>query len=105
MPAFWDDLFAAHADVVLNGHEHNYQRYAQQDPAGQATSNGIREFVVGTGGKSHYGLSAVKDPNYQFGNATDFGVLKLRLGDNSYSWDFVAANGTVLDTGGPVPCN
>jgi hypothetical protein len=105
MPAFWDDLFAAHADVVLNGHEHNYQRYAQQDPAGQATSNGIREFVVGTGGKSHYGLLAAKDPNYQFGNATDFGVLKLRLGDNSYSWDFVAANGTVLDAGGPVPCN
>jgi calcineurin-like phosphoesterase family protein len=103
--AFWDDLFAAGADIVLNGHEHNYQRYAKQDPAGQAAPNGIREFVVGTGGKSHYGLLDVKDANYEFGNTTDFGVLRLRLGEDSYSWEFVALNGVVLDSGGPVSCN
>jgi hypothetical protein len=105
VPAFWDDLLAARADIILNGHEHNYQRYAQQDRAGQATPDGIREFVVGTGGKSHYGLVDVKDPNYEFGNATDFGVLKLQLGANSYSWEFVAVNGAVLDSGGPIPCH
>jgi hypothetical protein len=103
--AFWDDLYAAGADVVLNGHEHNYQRYAKQDPAGQAAPNGIREFVVGTGGKSHYALLDVKDANYEFGNATDYGVLRLRLGEDSYSWEFVALNGVVLDSGGPVSCN
>jgi acid phosphatase type 7 len=103
--AFWDDLYAAGADIVLNGHEHNYQRYAKQDPAGQAAANGIREFVVGTGGKGHYGLLDVKDANYEVGNDTDFGVLKLRLGDDSYSWEFVATNGAVLDAGGPVSCN
>jgi hypothetical protein len=103
--AFWNDLYAAGADVVLNGHEHNYQRYAKQDPAGQAAANGIREFVVGTGGKSHYALLDVKDANYEVGNATDFGVLRLRLGEGSYSWEFVASNGAVLDSGGPVPCN
>src|SRR3990172_6213912 len=45
--AFWDDLFAAGADIVLNGHEHNYQRYAKQDPARQPAPNGIREFGAG----------------------------------------------------------
>ncbi|MGH2679774.1 MAG: DUF7594 domain-containing protein [Actinomycetota bacterium] len=103
--AFWEDLYAAGADIVLNGHEHNYQRYGKQDPAGQPAPNGIREFVVGTGGKGHYGLLDAKDANFESGNATDFGVLKLRLSDDSYSWAFVATDGSVLDAGGPVPCN
>lgn len=103
--AFWDDLYAAGADIVLNGHEHNYQRYAKQDPAGQAAPNGIREFVVGTGGRGHYALLDVKDANYEVGNATDFGVLRLTLAESSYSWEFVALNGAVLDSGGPVFCN
>jgi hypothetical protein len=103
--AFWQDLSAAGADIVLNGHEHNYQRYGKQDLGGRATSNGIREFVVGSGGKSHYGLLEEKDPNYETGNATDFGVLRLHLGDGSYSWEFVEVSGAVLDAGGPVPCN
>jgi hypothetical protein len=103
--AFWVDLYAAGADVILNGHEHNYQRYAKQDPSGQAAERGIREFIVGTGGKSHYGFLEVKDANYEFGNETDFGVLRLHLAQTSYSWEFVAVNGTVLDSGGPVSCN
>ena len=103
--AFWADLFAAGADIVLNGHEHNYQRYAKQDPSGQPAPNGIREFVVGSGGRGHYALLDVKDANYEAGNATDFGVLKLYLGDNSYTWEFVGVGGAVLDAGGPIPCN
>ncbi len=103
--AFWEDLSSAGADIVLNGHEHNYQRYGKQDASGQEMSNGIREFVVGTGGKSHYGLLQEKDPNYETGNATDFGVLLLHLGDDAYSWEFVSVSGAVLDAGGPVSCN
>jgi hypothetical protein len=103
--AFWDDLFAAGADIVLNGHEHNYQRYAKQDPAGQPAANGIREFVVGTGGKSLYPLLDIKDANFEAGIVTDFGVLRLYLGDNWYAWEFVGLGGAVLDAGGPVPCN
>lgn len=103
--AFWVDLYAAGADVILNGHEHNYQRYAKQDPSGQVAERGIREFIVGTGGKSHYGFLDVKDANYEVGNASDFGVLRLHLAQTSYSWEFVALNGTVLDSGGPVACN
>ena len=100
---FWDDLFASGADVVLNGHEHNYQRYAEQSPDGRATRRGIREFVVGTGGRSLYGLLARKDPNYRAG-AIRFGVLRLSLRDTSYTWAFVGIDGAVLDRGGPTSC-
>jgi len=103
--AFWDDLYPAGADIVLNGHEHNYQRYGKQDPAAVAASNGVREFVVGTGGRSHNGLLSGTDPNFEFGQTTTFGILRLRLGASSYSWEYVAVNGTVLDSGGPVSCN
>ena len=48
----WTALYSAHADIVLNGHDHLYERYAQQDPSGVAAANGIREFVVGTGGEN-----------------------------------------------------
>jgi hypothetical protein len=50
---FWNDLYAAHADVVLNGHKHNYQRLTKLDPSGKPDPNGIREWVVGTGGDDH----------------------------------------------------
>ena len=103
--AFWDDLYVAGADIVLNGHAHYYQRYAKQDAAGRTASNGIREFIVGTGGKGHDGFSGTQDPDFEFGQATSYGVLKLHLGDHSYSWEFVAVNGAVLDVGGPVSCN
>jgi hypothetical protein len=103
--AFMEDLYAAGADVVLNSHEHNYQRYGKQDLAGRATADGIREFVSGAGGKSHYGLLEEKDSNYETGNATDFGVLMLYLGEDSYSWEFVGVTGALLDAGGPIPCN
>ena len=102
---FWVDLFAAGADVVLNGHEHNYQRYAEQDPSGRATTSGIREFVVGTGGTSHYEIHEQKDSNYQAGDATHFGVLRLHLREHSYSWEFVEVGGEVLDRGGPTRCD
>ena len=103
--AFWDDLYPAGADIVLNGHLHNYQRFGKQDPAGQAASNGVREFIVGTGGRSNGGSLSPSYPNFEFGNTTSFGVLKLHLGANSYSWEYVTINGTVLDSGGPVSCN
>jgi acid phosphatase type 7 len=103
--AFWDDLLAARADVILNGHEHDYQRYGKQDVGGRARPDGIREFVVGTGGKSHYDLLEHKDPNYQAGDDTHFGVLKLFLAEDSYRWEFVAVGGAVLDRGGPTRCN
>ena len=54
---FWQDLYAAGADLVLVGHDHEYERFAPQNPSGVADPKGIREFVVGTGGASHYAFA------------------------------------------------
>lgn len=102
--ALWTDLYSAGADLILNGHEHNYQRYAPMSPEGVLSSDGIRQFISGAGGKSLYGLNSVKDPGYQFGSKS-FGVLELQLGPGSYSWRFINLSGTVVDSGGPVSCH
>jgi calcineurin-like phosphoesterase family protein len=97
--ALWRDLFAAHADIVINGHEHNYQRYAPLNPSGSLAPNGIREFVVGTGGWGHYDF-ATTTPMPQVRNNTDYGVLKLTLHRASYDWKFVpVAGGSFTDYG------
>ena len=85
----WQDLYKAHADLILNGHEHSYERFAPQDPDGHADpKNGIREIVVGTGGRSNDPLGFAI-PNSQVRNSTSFGVLKLTLWPGRYSWEFV----------------
>jgi hypothetical protein len=91
-------LYGAHADVVLNGHDHLYERYAQQDPSGAAAANGIREFVVGTGGEN---LDAISTPeaNLQAYDTSDFGVLVLTLHASSYDWAFKNTSGAVIDSG------
>ena len=100
---FWTELEAAHADIVLNGHEHSYQRYRRQDHLGAVPQwGGIREFVVGTGGRSLYPLLSTKASGFEFGEDSYYGVLKLSLVPGSYSWSFVDTDGTVLDVGGPV---
>ncbi len=101
---FWRVLYRAHADVVLNGHEHNYERFGRQDATGRAGRNGIREFVVGTGGYGHYPFGATQ-PHSQKRIPGTFGVLKLRLRPHVYSWHYVVVGGTVRDSGGPVACH
>src|SRR5882672_829257 len=89
----WRDLYNAHADLVLNGREHSYERFAPQDPYGNLDEkSGIREFVVGTGGRDH-GPLGFPIPNSQIRNAGTFGVLKLTLSPGEYSWDFVPVEG------------
>jgi hypothetical protein len=95
---FWNALYAAHADVVLNGHDHMYERFAQQDPAQNPTSEGIREFVAGAGGESLFEMGTIQ-PNMQAVDNSDFGALFLKLHPGSYEWTFRATNGTVLDSG------
>ena len=75
----WTALYSAHADVVLNGHDHLYERYDQQDASGTATTSGIREFVVGTGGESLNGLIREHSPATLQAQHSDFGVLVLTL--------------------------
>jgi Calcineurin-like phosphoesterase len=100
----WNALYTARADLVLSGHEHNYERFARQDPAGRATPQGIRQFVVGTGGVGLNGFAAPK-PTSQVRRANTWGVLVLVLHRRSYEWRFVSEDGDVLDRGGPVACH
>jgi acid phosphatase type 7 len=97
--AFWKVLYSHHVDVVLSGHNHVYERYALQTPAQvRDPKHGIREFVVGTGGRS---LDPFTGPftNGQFRQRRQFGVLKLTLHANSYEWRFVSTGKGVLDSG------
>jgi hypothetical protein len=99
--AFWRALYRARADLVLNGHDHDYERFALQDPGGNADVRGIREFVVGTGGFSHYRFPGPPLPNTEARNDDTFGVLKLTLRPAGYDWQFVpaAGSGSFTDAG------
>jgi hypothetical protein len=78
---------------MLVGHEHSYERFAPQDPDGQPDpKNGIREIVVGTGGRSHDPLGLATS-NSEQRNSDTFGVLKLTLSPEKYTWEFIPVNG------------
>ena len=98
MDYFWQLLDANNVDVALAGHDHNYQRFAPMDLTGSADSNGVREFVVGTGGKSHYSLNS-SDDNLEVYNTSAYGVLKMTLHDTSYDWEFVGESANTIDSG------
>lgn len=100
MKQVWQDLYNAGADVVLNGHAHDYERFAPQTPAGALdTTRGIREFISGTGGEDHHSIPTPVANSQTHDDAT-FGVLKLTLHATSYDWRFVpVAGGTFTDSG------
>lgn len=101
----WTALYNDHADVVLNGHDHLYERFTQMNPPGVADPTGIREFVVGTGGESLNGLYGSKPPaTLQAHDSSDYGVLVLTLHAGSYSWSFVNTGGHTVDSGSTA-CN
>jgi hypothetical protein len=97
--AFWQALYDAGAEVVLVGHDHDYERFAPQTPSGDLDlTRGIREFVVGTGGRSQRPFASVR-PNSELRDATSFGILELTLGRSAYSWTYRPAVGTFRDHG------
>jgi len=95
MQPLWADLARGGADVVLAGHDHHYERFAPID--------GIRSFVVGTGGRSHYPV-LVRRRGSQVVNDRTFGVLRLTLSAESYSWRFVPVAGSTFTDGGTGRC-
>lgn len=99
---FWQDLYDAHAEIVLNGHQHAYERFARQSPAGKADSMGIREFVVGTGGMSvhKWGPGALNSERRFAG----YGVLELTLHSDSYDWQFIATGSSRFSDAGTESC-
>ncbi len=105
MKPTWDALYEANADVVVNAHDHIYERFAPQDPDGAADpTRGIREFVVGTGGAELYPLGTIK-PNSEVRSNDTFGVLQLKLRSGSYDWEFVPVEGETLMDSGSGSCH
>lgn len=101
---FWEALYAAGTDVVLAGHDHDYERFGRQRPDGTADAlHGLRSFVVGTGGKDTRPFSTVA-ANSRVRVTGAFGVLALTLRPSSYDWAFLATDGSVLDSGSG-PCH
>jgi len=100
----WDDLYAAHAEIVLNGQQHQYERMAPMRPDGTRDDvNGILEINPGTGGESA-SLPTVMHPNSQTVSAA-FGVLKLVLGPGTYTWQFIGIPGTSYTDSGSGSCH
>jgi len=101
----WRDLYSARAALVLAGHEHSYERFAPQDPEGHAEPvNGIREIVVGTGGRSHDPLGFAL-ANSEVRNTDTFGVIKLTLTPGHYTWEFIPEEGKTFTDSGSGECS
>jgi 3',5'-cyclic AMP phosphodiesterase CpdA len=95
----WDALYDAGADVAIAGHDHVYERFAPQTPAGAPDgARGIREFVVGTGGADLYRFTT-RQPNSEVRNNKTHGVLKLTLHPTGYDWRYITTTGAVADSG------
>jgi hypothetical protein len=100
-----DVMYKYHVDLLLSGHSHAYERFAPQNPSGGSDlNNGIRQFVVGTGGAFFTGFSTIVSTS-QVHKSNIFGVLKLTLHSNSYDWSFVADSSTPYNDSGTGSCH
>jgi hypothetical protein len=103
---FFNALYDRGADLVLVGHDHDYERFAPQSPEGTFNpANGIREFVVGTGGRDLQSLKAQRRPNSEIGQDDTYGILLLRLHPTSYEWQFVPEAGRSFRDSGSQSCH
>ncbi len=101
----WQILYNNHVDLVLNGHDHIYERFAPQTPDGVADPvRGIRQFTVGTGGANHTSLTMIA-ANSEERNTNTFGVLKLTLRLTGYDWEFVPEAGGSFTDEGSTECH
>ncbi len=105
MRPFWQALYEGGAELVLSGDDHIYERFVPQTPAGvRDDSMGVRQFVVGTGGYSHYGIGTPL-ANSEARNNDTFGVLSLTLRAGAYDWRFVAQDGRTFADSGSGSCH
>ena len=103
MQTLWQVLYNAGAELVINGHEHNYERFAEMNATGSAVSQGLREIVVGTGGTGLYSFGSVLSTS-QVRNSSTYGVLKLTLKTTGYDWQFVPIAGSAFTDSGSDTC-
>ncbi len=99
----WQALYQQHVEVVVNGHDHSYERFSPQDANGSANPNGVREFVAGMGGYSHYSMG-VQLPNSQLYNGDTYGVIQFTLHPHSYDWQFIPEAGKTFTDSGSSQC-
>jgi len=104
MQTLWQLLYNAGAELVINGHDHEYERFAEMNASGSAVSQGLREIVAGTGGASLYSFSTPLSAS-QVRNSTTYGVLKLTLRASSYEWQFVPVAGSTFTDSGTSNCH
>src|SRR5437867_164127 len=101
----WQALYDFGAEIVISGHDHEYERFAPQTADGTAdAARGIRGFVGGTGGAGLYSLGTPL-PNSEVGNDNSHGVLKLTLSDGSYTWEFIPVAGDSFRDSGSGTCH
>jgi len=99
---FWDLLERDGAELVINGHDHDYERFAPQDPSGkEQRPGGIREIVVGTGGADLRSFTHTA-ANSEFRLSGTYGVLRLTLHPANYDWEFLPVTGDIADSGSTV---
>ena len=102
---FWATSYEHGVELVLSGNEHIYERFARMDAAGNFDPQyGVRPFVVGTGGYSHYDFATIK-PNSQARNNDTYGVLKLTLRASDFDWQFVPEAGRTFTDSGTDTCH
>jgi hypothetical protein len=103
---FWHLLYNHHADVILSGHAHRYERFARITPSGERSSaRGIRQFIVGTGGAPSEPQHGPDEPRVQAKKVGAPGVLKLELGSDFYTWKFVPVVGRNYTDSGRARCH
>jgi hypothetical protein len=101
----WNALYNNNVDVVLEGHDHIYERFAPQTSTGVLDPvRGIRSFIVGTGGANHTSIEAVA-ANSEVRDASTYGVLMLTLHPTSYDWQFVPEAGKTFTDSGSGLCH
>ncbi len=101
----WQALYEGNADVVVNGHDHDYERFAPQNPDGvRDPARGIREFVVGTGGKNTREFAKIESISEAHNTGT-FGILKLTLHAKHYDWEFIPISGKTFRDSGTGACH
>ena len=107
MQALWQAMYDNGADLTIAGNEHNYERFAPQTPSGLLdVDRGITQFVVGTGGKSHYSFTGgTLAGNSEIRNDDTFGVLKLTLHATGYDWQFLPEAGHSFTDAGSRACH
>jgi acid phosphatase type 7 len=104
LETLWKVLYEAGAELVINGHEHTYERFAPMNATGEADPLGLREIVVGTGGKNHYEFKTPL-PTSEVRDDTTYGVLKLTLHPTAYDWEFIPVAGATFTDRGSADCH